>query len=98
MKGLCSDPVEAGVCRAASDLPDGILSIYQQHAIQSSQMQSDGAKLHAEHLRTDYLISKSRVDFAQATGVRAVEESGSGMARVIGWPGALPGSTKLPGT
>ena len=41
----------------------------------------DGADHYAENLRYGYLVGKDRVSFAEATGVRHVEESGSGRVR-----------------
>lgn len=55
----------------------------KMHALNGAQRQSDGAGLYAENLRYNYLIAKDRVSFADSTGVRHVEESGSGRARAI---------------
>jgi hypothetical protein len=65
------------------DLPDGVANLLQQHALNGAQRQADGAAAYAENLRYDYLNQKNRVSFADATGVRHVEESGSGRARNI---------------
>lgn len=65
------------------DLPDNIMGLLLKHAADAGQRQSDGASLYAENLRYDYLIAKSRVDFAQSTGIRHVEESGSGRSRIL---------------
>jgi len=65
------------------DIPPGVASMLQQHIINGAQRQADGAAIHVEHLRTGYLIGKDRISFAESTGVRAVEESGSGRARAI---------------
>ena len=65
------------------DIPPNIMSALQQHILVGAQRQADGASAHAEHVRTAYLIGKDRISFAESTGVRAVEESGSGRARNI---------------
>ena len=44
----------------------------------------EGHNFMAEYLRFDAVDSKKRVDYAQAVGIRHVEESGSGMARYLG--------------
>lgn len=64
-----------------ADLPAGVLSLLTQHAMNGAQRQADGAAHYAENLRYDYLEGKDKVSFAEATGVRHVEESGSGNAR-----------------
>lgn len=53
------------------------------HAHNGAQRQADGASLYAENLRYDYLEGKDKISFAEGTGVRHVEESGSGRARNI---------------
>lgn len=53
------------------------------HAMNSAQMQANGAFLYAENLRYDYLEGKDKVSFAESTGVRHVEESGSGRGRIL---------------
>lgn len=59
----------------------GMLKI---HAHNGAQRQADGAGAYAENLRYDYLEGKNSVSFAESTGVRHVEESGSGRHRDIG--------------
>ena len=44
----------------------------------------EGHNFLAEYLRLDAVDAKKRVDYAQAVGIRHVEESGSGMARYLG--------------
>lgn len=51
------------------------------HAHNGAQRQADGASLYAENLRYDYLEGKDKVSFSESTGVRHVEESGSGRVR-----------------
>jgi hypothetical protein len=53
----------------------------QTHARNGAQRQADGAAALAEFTRLDYIDGKRRVDYAQATGIRHVEESGSGRVR-----------------
>ena len=53
------------------------------HALNGAQRMADGAGLYAENLRYGYLTGKDRVSFAEATGVRHVEESGSGRVREL---------------
>ena len=53
----------------------------------------DGADHYAENLRYGYLVGKDRVSFAESTGVRHVEESGSGRARQLDY-GAIPTAGK----
>ena len=65
----------------APDLPEGVLSLMQQHALNGAQRQADGASHYAENLRYDYLEGKDKVSFAESTGVRHAEESGAGRAR-----------------
>lgn len=65
------------------DLPAGVANMYQQFAIQGAQRQSDGAAALAEFTRLDYLSNKNTVSFAQGTGQRIVDESGSGRARQL---------------
>lgn len=60
------------------------------HLLNGAQRQADGAAHYAENLRYDYLIGKARVDFAQATGVRHVEESGSGRVRILDATNSAP--------
>ena len=57
--------------------------LLKMHAHNGSQRQSDGAALYAENLRYDYLEGKDKVSFAESTGVRHVEESGSGRVRTL---------------
>jgi hypothetical protein len=64
------------------------------HAVNGAQRQADGAAHYAENLRYAYLIGKDRVSFAESTGVRHVEESGSGQARRISRD--LPGDRAAP--
>lgn len=62
------------------------------HAHNSAQNQANGASLYAENLRYDYLEGKDKVSFAESTGVRHVEESGSGRSRLIDYaPVPTPG-------
>lgn len=56
----------------------GILKL---HAHQSAQKAQDGVTALLEAGRYDYLEGKDKVSFAESTGVRHVEESGSGRAR-----------------
>ena len=65
------------------DLPNGVASLLQQHSLNGAQRQADGAAAYAENLRYDYLNGKDKVSFAESTGVRHVEESGSGRARSL---------------
>lgn len=53
------------------------------HAHNGAQRQADGASLYAENLRYDYLEGKDKVSFSESTGVRHVEESGSGRVRQL---------------
>lgn len=53
------------------------------HARNGAQRMADGAGAFAEILRLDYVDGKRRVDYAQATGIRHVEESGSGRTRIL---------------
>ena len=55
--------------------------ILKMHALNGAQRQSDGAGHYAENLRYDYLEGKDKVSFSESTGVRHVEESGSGRTR-----------------
>lgn len=64
------------------DLPPGVASLMQQHALNGAQRTADGASAYAENLRYGYLVGKDRISFAESTGVRHVEESGSGRVRI----------------
>lgn len=75
------------------DLPPGVANMLQQHALNGAQRMADGAGHYAENLRYAYLIGKDRVSFAESTGVRHVEESGSGRTRNIDNTG-MPGTPK----
>ena len=63
------------------DLPNSVSNLYQQHAVNGAQGQADGARLHAELLRSVYLKGMGMVSFAESLGVRHTEESGSSRAR-----------------
>lgn len=78
----------------AFDIPDGFASSIashlasmnldlQGHMRNGAQRQGDGASALAEFTRLDYIDGKRRVDYAQATGIRHVEESGSGRVRTL---------------
>ncbi len=64
------------------------------HAHNGAQRQADGASLYAENLRYDYLEGKDKVSFAESTGVRHVEESGSGRSRLIDYA-PVPAGAKV---
>ena len=49
----------------------------------------DGADHYAENLRYGYLVGKDRVSFAESTGIRHTDESGSGRSRIIDY-GPVP--------
>jgi hypothetical protein len=53
----------------------------KMHVHGGSQRRADGADHYAENLRYAYLTGKDRVSFAESTGIRHTEESGSGSAR-----------------
>lgn len=72
------------------DLPTGVANLLQQHALNGAQRQADGASAYAENLRYDYLNGKDKVSFAESTGVRHVEESGSGRVRGIDGSNTAP--------
>jgi len=55
----------------------------KMHAHNGAQRQADGAAHYAENLRYDYLEGKNTVSFAESTGVRHTEESGSGRVRIL---------------
>ncbi len=57
-----------------------------------SQRREDGADHYAENLRYDYLTNKDNVSFKQGTGVREVEESGSGRTRGLDTTNSKPGT------
>lgn len=63
------------------ELPESVNAMLMTHALNGAQRQADGASAYAENLRYDYLEGKSTVSFAESTGVRHVEESGSSRAR-----------------
>lgn len=65
----------------AVELPETVASLMTQHCMNGAQRQADGAGLYAENLRYAYLQGKDRISFAESTGVRHVEESGSSRAR-----------------
>jgi len=65
------------------DLPPNVANLLQGHLINGAQRQADGASAYAENLRYNYLEGKDSVSFAESTGVRHVEESGSGRARSL---------------
>jgi hypothetical protein len=71
-------PTGPGVCLKMEPQDYGILKM---HAHNGAQRQADGASAYAENLRYDYLEGKNGVSFAESTGVRHVEESGSSRAR-----------------
>jgi hypothetical protein len=54
-----------------------------------AERRRQGADHYAENLRYGYLVGKDRVSFAESTGVRHVEESGSGRSRIIDY-GPVP--------
>lgn len=62
------------------DLPDNIVSLTAQHAVNGAQRQADGAAIHVEHLRTAFLLEQSN---ALATASRTISEAGAGRARDI---------------
>lgn len=64
------------------------------HAHNGAQRQADGSAHYAENLRYDYLEGKDKVSFAESTGVRHVEESGSGRTRVLDQGLGQPASPK----
>lgn len=64
------------------------------HAHNGSQRQADGASLYAENLRYDYLEGKDKVSFSESTGVRHVEESGSGRVRGLDASNTSPALAK----
>ena len=64
--------------------------LLKMHAHNGAQRLSDGAGLYAENLRYDYLEGKDKVSFAESTGVRHVEESGSGRVRGLDNTNAKP--------
>ena len=67
---------------AAPEYIDSVsASALMLHANNGAQRQADGAAAYAENLRYGYLTGKDRVSFAEATGVRHVEESGSSRSR-----------------
>jgi hypothetical protein len=66
-----------GVCEVDKD----DYGMMKMHCLNGSQRQADGAGAYAENLRYDYLEGKATVSFAESTGVRHVEESGSSRAR-----------------
>ena len=69
--------------------------LMKMHAHNGAQRQADGASHYAENLRYDYLEGKDKVSYAESTGVRHVEESGSGRVRTLDASVApLPGSGK----
>ena len=75
------------------DLPPNVTSQLMTHAMNGAQRQADGAAAYAENLRYDYLEGKDKVSFAESTGVRHVEESGSGRSRIIDYA-AIPTQPK----
>ena len=64
--------------------------LLKMHALNGGQRLSDGAGLYAANLRYDYLEGKDKVSFAESTGVRHVEESGSGRVRGLDSTNAKP--------
>ena len=54
-----------------------------------AERRTQGADHYAENLRYDYLVGKNRISFAESTGIRHTEESGSGRARLVDY-GAVP--------
>ena len=74
---------------------DTTREMLRTHALNGAQLQANGAMLYAENLRYGYLIGKDRISFAESTGVRHVEESGSGRVRILDSSvAAQPGSGK----
>lgn len=65
----------------------------KMHILGGNQRRADGADHYAENLRYGYLTGKDRVSFAEATGVRHVEESGSGRVRQLDY-GPIPAAGK----
>ncbi len=63
-----------------TDLPGGIQSLLQQHAVNGAQRQADGAAHYAENLRYGFLTSQASVG---AKAIQTLDESGSGRARII---------------
>ncbi len=70
-------------------LNDNDYDLMKGHMHGGSQRRADGADHYAENLRYGYLTGKDRVSFAESTGIRHTEESGSGRARIIDF-GAVP--------
>ncbi len=64
-----------------SPICDKSFSMMMQHALGGAQRRADGADHYAENLRYGYLTGKDRISFAEATGIRHVNESGSGNTR-----------------
>lgn len=52
------------------------------HALNGAQHAANGLTVLVEAMRYGYQTGKDRVSFAEATGVRHVEESGSGRVRI----------------
>ena len=63
-----------------TDLPPGLQSLLQVHAVNGAQRQADNAQHYSDNLRYQYL-TQNGVQEANAT--RMVDESGSGRSRVI---------------
>ena len=67
---------------AAPDYIDSVsASALMLHANNGAQRQADAAAAYADDARRAYLTGKDRISFAEATGVRHVEESGSSRSR-----------------
>lgn len=64
-------------------MTDNDYGMLKLHALNGAQRQADGAAHYAENLRYDYLEGKDKVSYADSTGIRHVEESGSGAARFL---------------
>lgn len=60
---------------------DNDYAALKMHCLNGAQRQADGAAALAEAIRYGYQTGKDRVSFAEATGVRHVEESGSSRSR-----------------
>ena len=62
----------------------------KMHILGGNQRRADGADHYAENLRYGYLVGKDRVSFAESTGIRHTDESGSGAARRLDYTTPQP--------
>jgi hypothetical protein len=72
------------------DLTPAIQSLFQGRLGHSAQRWSDMVDTYVDDAHRDFLLERGKVNYAQATAIRHVEESGSGRVRLLDATNAKP--------